>query len=70
MADRAQNQERSRVMLETPVKKLIISMAVPTIIGQLITIIYNLTDMYFVSSLGTNATAAVTTSPVMTTYHE
>ena len=47
------------MMLETPVKKLIISMAVPTIIGQLITIIYNLTDMYFVSSLGTNATAAV-----------
>jgi putative MATE family efflux protein len=34
-------------------------MAVPTIVAQLITVIYNLADTYFVSSLGTNATAAV-----------
>ncbi len=42
-----------------PVARLIPVMAVPTIIAQLITIIYNLVDTYFVSSLGTNATAAV-----------
>jgi putative MATE family efflux protein len=34
-------------------------MAVPTIVAFLITSIYSLADTYFVSSLGTNATAAV-----------
>lgn len=34
-------------------------LAVPTIMANLITVIYNLVDAYFVSTLGTNATAAV-----------
>ena len=40
-------------------QKLIPMLAVPTIIANLITKIYNLVDTYFVSTLGTNATAAV-----------
>ena len=41
------------------VGKIIMKMSVPTILSFLITSIYNLADTYFVSSLGTNATAAV-----------
>ena len=46
-------------MLNDPIPKVTLEMAVPTIIAFLITSIYNLADTYFVSSLGTNATAAV-----------
>ena len=52
-------KDKSTRMLEEPVNKLIPAMAVPTIVAQLITTIYNLADTYFVSSLGVNATAAV-----------
>ena len=47
-------------MLTEPLSKIIPRMALPTIVSFLITSIYSLTDTYFVSSLGTNATAAVT----------
>ena len=56
----AHNQEqRKSMMLNQPIEKIIPKMAVPTIIAFLITSIYSLADTYFVSSLGTNATAAV-----------
>ena len=51
--------ERNREMLTAPVGRLTLKMAYPTIIAFLITSIYNLADTYFVSGLGTNATAAV-----------
>ena len=50
---------RKRMMLEEPLPRVITKMAVPSIIAFLITSIYNLADTYFVSSLGTEATAAV-----------
>ena len=53
---KAQKQE---MMLTQNIKTLIPMMAVPTIVAQLITTIYNIVDSYFVSTLGTNATAAV-----------
>jgi len=46
-------------MINTPVWKLISTLAVPTIISMLITGIYNMADTYFVSKLGTEASAAV-----------
>ena len=46
-------------MLNEPVYRVIPAMAVPTIVAFLINSIYSLADTYFVSSLGTNATAAV-----------
>ena len=46
-------------MLNEPVSKIIPRMAIPTIVAFLINSIYSLADTYFVSSLGTNATAAV-----------
>ena len=54
-----QNDQRKLMMLNEPVSKVIPKMAVPTIVAFLITSIYSLADTYFVSSLGTNATAAV-----------
>ena len=50
---------RSNKMLTEPLPKVITTMAIPSIIGFLITSIYNLADTYFVSSLGESATAAV-----------
>lgn len=47
------------MMLNDPVSRIIPKMAIPTIIAFLINSIYSLADTYFVSSLGTNATAAV-----------
>ena len=54
------SQEARRMMLlNDPIPRVIPKMAVPTIVAFLITSIYSLADTYFVSSLGTNATAAV-----------
>ena len=46
-------------MTETPLPKLITSLAVPTIISMMVTNIYNLADSYFVSQLGTSASGAI-----------
>ena len=60
MSNKAQSQEQRRnMMLQEPVSKVIPKMAIPTIVAFLINSIYSLSDTYFVSSLGTNATAAV-----------
>ena len=53
------SEEKKQRMLTEKMSTLIPAMAVPTIVAQLITTIYNLVDTYFVSTLGTNATAAV-----------
>ncbi len=52
-------ESRRKMMLEEPVAKVIPIVAVPMIIAMLIDSIYNITDTYFVSQLGTTATAAV-----------
>ena len=52
-------ENRQRIMLNAPIHRVIPQMAVPTIVAFLITTIYSLADTYFVSSLGTSATAAV-----------
>ena len=45
-------------MLETPVDRLILSLAAPTIVSMLVTSIYNMADTYFVSQLNTSASGA------------
>ncbi len=57
--DTARQEKRRMLMLNEPVHKVIPKMAIPTIVAFLINSIYSLADTYFVSSLGTNATAAV-----------
>ena len=51
-------EERFRRMVETPVSKLIPSLAVPTIISMLITSIYNMAGTFFVPQLHNTASAA------------
>ncbi|NLG89533.1 MAG: MATE family efflux transporter [Clostridiaceae bacterium] len=58
-AQSAERELRRKMMLEDSVVKVIPIVAVPTIITMLIDSIYNITDTYFVSQLGTTATAAV-----------
>ncbi|MBE6047933.1 MAG: MATE family efflux transporter [Clostridium sp.] len=52
-------EKQYKKMLETPIPKLVTSLAVPTVFSQLITTIYNTADTYFVSHIGTSAMAAV-----------
>ena len=54
-----QQELRKNLMVNEPIPQLIAKMAIPTIVAFLITSIYSLADTYFVSILGTNATAAV-----------
>ena len=58
MAKMTDEQQYIR-MTETPVAKLVTSLAVPTVGGMLVSSIYNVTDTFFVSQLGTSASAAV-----------
>jgi len=57
--DTKQQEQRRAMMLNEPISRVIPKMAIPTIVAFLINSIYSLADTYFVSSLGTNATAAV-----------
>ena len=52
-------QQRSELMANESIPRLIIKMSIPTIIAFLINSIYSLADTYFVSGLGDSATAAV-----------
>ena len=58
-SDETSQLRRKQMMLNEPIHKIIPKMAIPTIVAFLINSIYSLADTYFVSSLGTNATAAV-----------
>ena len=71
-AERQRQEHRKNMMLVDPLPRVITKMAVPSIISFLITSIYNLADTYFVSSLGTEATAAVRVNgqaPALTAYN-
>ncbi len=48
-----------RKMADTPVARLITTLAIPAVISMLVTSIYNTADTYFVSKLGTSASGAV-----------
>lgn len=52
-------EERNKLMLEAPVYQVVPIIALPMVIQMLIDSFYNLADTYFVSTLGTFATAAV-----------
>ena len=59
MNQKTRDQAQYEKMTQTPVSKLIISLAIPTTISMLVTSIYNMADTFFVSQLGTSATGAV-----------
>lgn len=51
--------EKFEKMTQEPVEKLILSLAVPTIMSMLITTIYNTADTYFAGKIGADSIAAV-----------
>ncbi len=59
MEEKTRDQAQYEKMTQTPVSKLIVSLAIPTTISMLVTSIYNMADTFFVSKLGTSATGAV-----------
>ena len=67
MADMKESRQlkRENMMLSMPLPKVILTMAYPTIISFLINSIYSMADIYFVSSIGTNATAAVSVNSAL-----
>ena len=55
-----QNQaDKFARMTQTPIPRLITTLAVPTIISMMITSVYNMADTFFVGRIGTSATGAV-----------
>lgn len=52
-------EEQYNKMVNTPVSRLIATLAIPTVISMLVTAIYNMADTFFVSHINTQASAAV-----------
>ena len=59
MASNELNIQQYKKMTETPIPKLILGLAAPTILSMLITSIYNLADTFFVGRISTSASGAV-----------
>ncbi len=55
----ADDNKQFNKMTSTPVSKLVITLAIPSIISMLVTNIYNLADTAFVGTLGNSASGAV-----------
>ena len=67
MEETKNSQNQFNKMINTPIPKLIGTLAVPTVISMLVTSIYNMADTYFVSKINTEASAAVgIVFPIMT----
>lgn len=57
---KAQNsEEKYHYMTETPIPKLVCTLAVPTIISMLVTSFYNMADTFFVGKIDNSTTGAV-----------
>lgn len=54
-----QGAELHRFLTEAPVHRVILSMAIPTVLSMLVTCLYNIADTYFVGQIDTQSTAAV-----------
>lgn len=57
--DILRQKERYTRMTETPVNRLVLKLAVPTMISMSVSAIYNMADSYFVGHINTESTAAV-----------
>ena len=53
--------ERSALFSDVPVRKAVLTLAVPTVISQLITVIYNMADTFFIGQLNDPLQVAATT---------
>lgn len=60
MTDEEKLQKKHEVMTTSPVKKLILKLAIPTILSMLVSTFYNVADTFFVGKLGNDSvTSAV-----------
>ncbi len=59
MAKALRPEAQHKRMTEESVTKLVITLAIPTVLSQMITSIYNMADTWFVTSLGDSAVGAV-----------
>ena len=59
MDKNAQQNAKFKKMTESPVERLVCSMAVPTIISMLITSLYNMADTFFMGRISVSATGAI-----------
>lgn len=60
MIKKAQSEDNTELFTEMPVGKAVITLVVPTVISQLITVVYNMADTFFVGQIGDpNQVAAV-----------
>ena len=57
--DEQQRSQRYLMMTQSPVRQLVMKMALPTIIAMMTTALYNIIDAYFVGHISTEATAGV-----------
>ena len=56
---RTQHRDNYEFLTQAPVSRVILTMAVPTIVSMLVTCLYTIVDTYFVGRLNTQSTAAV-----------
>lgn len=45
------NTEQTALFSEAPVWKAVLTLAIPTVISQLITVVYNMADTFFIGKL-------------------
>ena len=45
------NADRTALFSDTPVRKAVLTLAIPTVISQLITVVYNMADTFFIGKL-------------------
>lgn len=58
-SDISKREEKYALMTGTPVPRLIVRFAIPTIISMMVAAMYNMADAYFVGNLSTQAVAGV-----------
>lgn len=46
------NIDNTELFERTPVQKAVVALVVPTVISQLITVIYNMADTFFIGQVG------------------
>ncbi|MDD4320589.1 MAG: MATE family efflux transporter [Acidaminococcaceae bacterium] len=59
MNEYSKQNAKFKKMTESPVEKLVCSMAIPTIISMLITSLYNMADTFFMGKINASATGAI-----------
>lgn len=56
---KTQHRDNYEFLTQAPVSRVILTMAVPTIVSMLVTCLYTIVDTYFIGQLNTQSTAAV-----------